>query len=282
MTEQNLGRQQNLEDWVGSTVDSEDFIEASRCRRLAASLGLEAPDLRVGAAVPILWHWLYFLEVNERSGTGPDGHPIRGGFLPPVELRRRMFAGGRTDIQIPLEFGMHVTRTSVVEQVKHKTGSTGDLVVVVVRHTIECGTDLLVKERQDLVYTNASPSNVRTEPQPVAGAPFERDIATDEVLLFRFSALTFNSHRIHYDRTYAQNQEGYPDLVVHGPLTAMYLADVARVASSDPISWFEFRATAPIHVGEEIRIRGQQTGETIELNAYRDDGMGVMAASAGT
>jgi 3-methylfumaryl-CoA hydratase len=279
---QNPDGRQHLMSWVGSTVEAEDFVDAGRCRRLIATLGLESVDLGTGASLPILWHWLYFLEATDGSHTGPDGHPVRGGFLPPIQLRRRMFAGGRTELRAPLEIGMHVTRTSVVERIEHKTGSTGDLVVVAVRHTVRSGTELLVEERQDLVYTDARPAAGQSENRDVADAPFARDIETDEVMLFRFSALTFNSHRIHYDRTYAQSQEGYPDLVVHGPLTAVCLADVARSATPDPVSWFEFRARAPIHVGETIRIRGQHTDNAIGLNAYRDDGMRAVTASAGS
>ena len=281
MPEQNPGEQQNIMDWVGSTVVSEDFVDAGRCLRLAATLGVQSPDLSTGRPIPILWHWLYFLEATDRSHTGSDGHPVRGRFLPPIELRRRMFAGGRTEVHAPLEVGMDVTRTSVVEAIERKTGSTGDLVVVGLRHAIRCGADLLVEERQDLVYTNAKPATGPSEQRTVADAPLLRDIATDEVMLFRFSALTFNSHRIHYDRSYAQREEGYPDLVVHGPLTAVCLADVARSSTPDPVNWFEFRAQAPIHVGEMIRVRGQHKDDAIELSAYRDDGMRAVTASAG-
>ncbi len=275
MAGQNPGEQQNVMDWVGSTVVSEDFVDAGRGHRLAATLGLQSPDLSTGAPLPILWHWLYFLEVTDRSHTGPDGHPVRGG-LPPSDR------ASPPHVRAPLEVGMDVTRTSVVEAIEHKTGSTGDLVVVTVRHATRCGTDLLVEERQDLVYANAKPASGQSEAGTVADAPLSRDIATDEVMLFRFSALTFNSHRIHYDRTYAQSQEAYPDLVVHGPLTAVCLADLARSAVPDPVSWFEFRARAPIHVGETIRIRGRHTDSAIELAAYRDDGTRAVTASAGS
>ena len=271
----NAFEQQHLNDWVGSTISAGDVIDANRCHRLIASLGLERCDLSQGAPLPILWHWLYFLESTELSA------PVRGGFLPPVPLRRRMFAGGRTDIHAPLRVGMQVQRTSTVEKVEHKVGTTGELVIVVVRNTITSHTELLIDERQHLIYTDASPSTNREAPQPVSATALSRDIKTDEVMLFRFSALTFNSHRIHYDRKYAQNQEGYRDLVVHGPLTAVCLADAANGSSVGPIASFEFRARAPFHVGETIRIRGERKGSTIDLRAYRDDGMCVMTASAG-
>ena len=286
MAEYDAVEQQELGEWVGSTVLAEDFVDADRCHRLVAGLGLVSPDLSHGAPLPILWHWLYFLEAVERSRTGDDGHPKRGGFLPPLRLRRRMFAGGRTDMHAPITVGMHIQKTSIVERVEPRTGSTGELVIVGVHHTIRSGSDVLVEERQNLVYTDATPSTTISDPvsppATLAATPISRDVATDEVLLFRFSALTFNAHRIHYDRTYAQTQEGYSDLVVHGPLTAMYLADVANTFSDTPIRWFEFRARAPIHVGETIRVRGNRVDGAVELDAYRHDGKSAVTASAGT
>lgn len=277
--------QEELENWVGSTVVAEDFVDADRCRRLKASLDLVSIDLTNGTPLPILWHWLYFLDATERRATGPDGHPKRGGFLPPVKLRRRMFAGGRTDIVTPIRFGMHIQRTSTVERVEPRTGSTGELVIVGVHHTISSGSDVLVEERQNIVYTSAAPSRSVLDRESPAVAvdpmPISRDVATDEVLLFRFSALTFNSHRIHYDRTYAQTREGYSDLVVHGPLTAMCLADAANASSNDALKWFEFRASAPIHVGEVIRLRGTRIDDIFRLDAYRHDGKLAVTASAG-
>lgn len=274
---------QDVESRSGATAVAEDFIDADRCWRLAACLDLKPIPPSPGSALPPLWHWMYFLDAVPPDRTGPDGHRERGDFLPPIRLRRRMFAGGSIDHIAPLRIGMHVRRTSTLREVRRKTGSTGDLAIVTIDHTIVGDDKVLVNERQDLVYTDSVPQSREAE---VAGivppAPIERDIATDPVLAFRFSALTFNSHRIHYDRMYARDVEGYRDLVVHGPMTAMYLAELARSASVDPIQWFDFRATEPIYVGETIRTRGERKGPTIELRAFRDDGREAMVASAGS
>jgi 3-methylfumaryl-CoA hydratase len=274
---------EHLKQWVGRSETRSDEITAAPMAALAATLDLVERPEETGAVLPPLWHWLYFLPFHRQSELGPDGHARRGGFLPPVDLQRRMWAGGRIHFLRSLRAGENVTRTSHIAGVSFKKGRSGPLVFVLVRHEIHNEQGLALTEEHDIVYRNrASPGEQPGAPQRTPGeAAWERTIYPDDVLLFRYSALTFNGHRIHYDRRYATETEGYPGLVVHGPLIATLLADLVRRHVPDAVlSHFEFRALSPIFDTSEFRIAGRPDtdGKTIQLWA---EGPGeVLAMSA--
>jgi len=204
-------------------------------RGLSATLDRNDPEPKLGDALPPLWHWLYFLPHTQQSELGPDGHAAKGGFLPLVPLPRRMWAGSRFEWHSPICVGDTIARTSSVQSVQHKIGKSGDLVFVKVLHELRNGAQLCLSEEHDIVYKSAPLENeVAAQPTPAAKllVPelelWQREVVPDDVLLFRYSALTFNGHRIHYDRAYVTQQEGYPGLVVHGPLIATLLVDLLR------------------------------------------------------
>ena len=219
-----------LRSWIGRSETQVDVAAAVPPRALAATLDRDDPPSQPGAALPPCWHWLYFLPLARQSQIGADGHPQRGGFLPPVPLPRRMWAGSRIGLHAPLRLGQALSRTSRIGDVRLKQGKTGPLVFVSVHHEIHADGVLAVDEQQDIVYREAPPPGEAPPaglPAP-ADAQWMRRIEPDAVLLFRYSALTFNGHRIHYDRRYATGVEGYPGLVVHGPLIATLLLDLLR------------------------------------------------------
>jgi 3-methylfumaryl-CoA hydratase len=256
---------EDFANWVGRREQVVDTLEPSRSNALAAALG-EASPREEGDALPLLHHWLYFWDVRGPSGLGPDGHPARGGFLPPVELPRRMWAGGRLRLLKPLRLGAKVTRESAILKVEAKSGRSGRLVFVTVGHTLSDAQGPAIVEQQDIVYREAGPQ----APLPPADAPaptaaWRRDLAPDTVLLFRYSALTMNGHRIHYDRPYAMGEEGYPALVVHGPLQATLLADLAVRELRRPLTAFEFRGQSPGYDGVTLNVCGEATGDGARL-----------------
>ena len=222
----------NLKDWIGKAETADDVVTATPHAALSATLDrpCERPD--PGTPLPAMWHWLYFLPLYRQSDVGPDGHAKRGGFLPPIPLPRRMWAGSQIQFAKPLRIGDAVTRASTIENVTEKSGRSGPLVFVKVRHEIRRRDDaeIALTEYHDIVYREA-PKPGDVAPQPLAApasSAWERRWVPDDVLLFRYSALTFNSHRIHYDRRYVTEVEGYPGLVVHGPLIATLLLDLLR------------------------------------------------------
>lgn len=248
--------------WKGRREIADDTITATPMAALAATLDRDDPPPRLGDPLPPLWHWLYFLPLHRQSQIGPDGHARRGGFLPPVPLPRRMWAGGRLQFGQPLRVGEQVCRTSTIADVSVKEGRSGTLVFVLVRHEIVGSFGGALTEEHDIVYRglDAAPAEAPTKPdEPAArAAAWVRRIVPDDVLLFRYSALTFNSHRIHYDRRYATEAEGYPGLVVHGPLLATLLVDLWRRQQPGAVlSQFEFRALRPLFDTAPFDLCGQ-------------------------
>jgi len=238
-----------LQRWIGRTERGADIVGRFPVAALSATLDRADPPPRDGDPLPPLWHWLYFLPLYRHSEAGPDGHSARGGFLPPVELPRRMWAGSRMQFARPLRVGERAKRVSTVVDVTHKTGRSGELVFVVVRHELTGDAGPALTEEHDIVYREAPrPGDAPTAAQPAPPeAEWSREIAPDPLLLFRYSALTFNGHRIHYDRRYCTEVEGYPGLVVHGPLLATLLLDLLRRERPDaPVASFRFRALSPI------------------------------------
>jgi 3-methylfumaryl-CoA hydratase len=267
--------------WVGNRQTQTDVIAPQRVHDLAATLG--HPNPARPAALPPGWHWIFFNGFVPRAEVGADGHPKRGGFLPPVPLPRRMWAGGGIDYLAPLPLGCEATKTSEILRIESKSGRRGNLVFVTVRHTIGFGANTCIVEEQDIVYREASqpgaPSPV-PEPAP-ATASWGFDVAPDPVLLFRYSALTSNGHRIHYDRDYARGEEGYRDLVVHGPLLATFLQDLAR--SSRPavrMRHFSFRGLAPVFVDGAFHVEARTGGQENELALWIRDAAGGQAMQA--
>ncbi|MBB5448238.1 MULTISPECIES: MaoC family dehydratase N-terminal domain-containing protein [unclassified Paraburkholderia] len=272
---------EKLDDWLNKQAVAEDDITAFPLKALAATLDREES----GNTVPPLWHWLYFLPVTPLSEVGPDGHPKRGGFLPPVPLPRRMWAGGRLTFHAPLKIGEHARRTSTIANIEDKTGRSGRLVFVTVQHTIEVDGELKLEEEHDIVYRDAPQEGAR--PQQPAPAPedetWRRMIDADAVMLFRYSALTFNGHRIHYDHPYVTQVEGYPGLVVHGPLIATLLVDlVRRELPQATLQSFAFRALRPTFADLPFVVCGKPAadGKTIDLWAKDHEGYLTMRATA--
>lgn len=274
----------DLSDWVGRSECAEDVIAAAPARAAAATFDDMTVGSSEGDALPPLWHWFYFLPSAPRSSLGVDGHPRRGSFMPPVPLPRRMFAGGRLTFRGPLRIGAPASRRSLIADVKLKEGKTGPLAFVTVQHTVSQDGEVCIEEEQEIVYRDAArtplPAPQPVEPPPTRPGAWSRTVTADSVLLFRFSALTFNAHRIHYDRDYAIAEEGYPGLVVHGPLTAMLLSDLVRRHDPRPIVAYRFRAKAPLFEGAPFRLIGMPEGTTVHLQAEGPDGTTAMTAEA--
>jgi 3-methylfumaryl-CoA hydratase len=272
----------SLREWVGNTCTTTAVIEPGAVDKLSATLDHEAPLATRGEAIPPCWHWLYFHDVVPAARIGPDGHPQRGDFLPPVPLPRRMWAGGRLRYHRPVLVGDRVSLESRIDSVEHKRGSSGELVFVNLMHRYCRDDELLLEEEQRLVYRG--PARAGATATPVADqrpADFARDIEPDPVLLFRYSALTFNSHRIHYDRDYARDVEGYDGLVVQGPLTATLLLDLLyREMPGCTLLDFEFRGVAPLLDTGGIRLHGCRDGSTVELWATGPGAVLAMTARA--
>jgi 3-methylfumaryl-CoA hydratase len=273
-----------LQQWVGNTETAQARISAPSASALAATLDRQfafAP----GAALPPLWHWIYFWTAAAQAELGPDGHPRRGGFLPPVPLPRRMWAGGRLTFAAPLPIDAEATRTSRVQSVTAKSGASGNLAFVTVRHDIAHAGYVCVTEEHDIVY-RAMPQPGGMAPAPKsapADATWSRIVTPDPVLLFRYSALTFNGHRIHYDRSYASSVEGYPGLIVHGPLIATLLADLLQRNMPDArMSAFSFRAVGSLFDTEPFTVCGwpDPDGRTVRLWAQNVRGELAMQAEA--
>ena len=259
--------------WIGRSDHRVDVVTASPVARLAAALDRADPPPRDGDPLPPLWHWLYFLPQDRESDIGADGHARRGAFLPPIPLPRRMWAGGRLTFHAPLRVGETIARESQIVDVADKQGRSGPLVFVVVRHTISGDSGIAIVEEHDIVYRGAARTGAGDAPPARApvDAAWSREIHPDPVLLFRYSALTFNGHRIHYDRRYATDAERYPGLVVHGPLIATLLADLLRRALPQArLATFAFRAMRPLFDGEPFFVRGKPARDGAAVHLWAE------------
>jgi 3-methylfumaryl-CoA hydratase len=276
-----------LETWVGRSQTHTDTLQPTPLAALNATLDQQALPWAPGDALPPLWHWLYFLPLHRQSDIGADGHPTRGGFLPPVPLPRRMWAGSEFQFHAPLRVGDVVTRSSTIQGVDTKHGRSGALVFVKVRHELRRSGEAAVAltEFHDIVYRQAQRAG--DAPPPPTAAPqdgaWRREWLPDAVLLFRYSALTFNGHRIHYDRPYATEVEGYPGLVVHGPLIATLLLELLRRERPDAaVEAFHFKALRPSFDGNRLVVQGQPSadGRSVHLWACDHEGWLTMDATA--
>lgn len=270
-----------LQGWLGRQESRTELITAAPVAGLSAALDYDLSLAGAGQPLPAAWHWLYFLPVAPASALDVDGHPRRGGFLPPVSLPRRMWAGSRLRWHSPVYIGDEIRRTSTISDIKHKRGGSGELVFVTVQHQLFNGEALALEEEQSLVYR---PASVGSAAPPGRSAParahWSRPIQPDPVLLFRFSALTFNAHRIHYDRDYATRKEGYGGLVVQGPLTAILLLDLLRSElPGEQLGSFEFRGIRPLLDTAPMQLQGRREGSTVLLWALDDAGALAMEAT---
>jgi hydroxyacyl-ACP dehydratase HTD2-like protein with hotdog domain len=267
------------QDYVGRTETREDRLDARLIRGMAATLGLPTP-----AALPPLWHWMLFQDWVMPDGIGPDGHPKRGGFLPPVhDLPRRMWAGGRVSFTgVALHEGDAVRRTSTILTVTEKSGGTGRLVFVTVKHVVEGPRGIAIEEEQDIVYRGAEGAAVKqSEPAPAWPDALTRSVTPDPVMLFRYSALTGNGHRIHYDHPYVTGVEGYPGLVVHGPLQATLMAALALDAAPGmALRRFAFRGKRPCFDSRALSVLARREGTAVALETRDDMGATCMQADA--
>ena len=282
-----LAEREPLERWIGRQETAADLVTPTPYAALSAVLDRETTRPADGTPLPALWHWLYFLPLHRQSDLGPDGHARRGGFLPPIPLPRRMWAGGELRFDRPLRVGDAVTRTSTIESVDEKSGRTGPLVFVKVKHEIRCAdqTPVAITEFHDIVY-RAAPLPSETAPAPKRAPDtwsWIREWVPDDVLLFRYSALTFNGHRIHYDRRYVTEVEGYPGLVVHGPLIATLLVELLRTNRPDArIVRFGFKAVRPLFDIHRFEVCGEPLpgGNVVHLWARDHEGWLAMDATA--
>ncbi len=272
----------HLSQWIGRHETRSERLSPFPSNALAATLDRDDAPYSEGTALPPIWHWLHFLPVSPLVEAGPDGHPARGGFLPPVPLPRRMWAGSRLKFRKPLVIGETVSRISTVTKVEHKSGRSGELVFVTVRHEMTGETGLAIEEEHDIVYREAAAPGAPV-PAPLAApgdAQWTRPVVPDAVLLFRYSALTFNSHRIHYDLDYTRTVEGYPGLIVHGPLIATLLLDGLRRAHPDRVvRTFAFRALAPTFHIDPFTVSGRVEGAEARLWAAKSGAL-TMDATA--
>jgi 3-methylfumaryl-CoA hydratase len=269
----------HLRKWVGRTATVSDEIAAVPIAALSATLDRNDPLPQMGDPLPPLWSWLYFLPLDRHSEISSDGHASRGGFLPPVPLPRRMFAGGRLEFHRPLRVGDHTTRTSTIADVSYKEGRTGPLLFVTVRHEIQNSEGLAVMEEHDIVYRDHSiaGSGFQKTQTPPGPAAWTREIHPDAVMLFRYSALTFNGHRIHYDRPYATEVEGYPGLVVHGPLIATLLLDLLRRnLPHATVARLAFRSVKPLFDGAPFLVSGREEDRNM-IRLWAADAAGHLA-----
>jgi len=270
-------------NWIGREASHTDLVHPHVVEALAATLDLaQAPG--AGQPLPPGWQWLFFNPVAPRRELGVDGHPARGGFLPPIELPRRMWAGSRIQYLADLPVGASASRHSRIANVVNKTGKRGSLWFVTVEHTTRHGDTVCIREEQDIVYREATPPGTALPaPSPYEEkAQWSREFTPDTTLLFRYSALTFNGHRIHYDQAYARDEEGYPDLVVHGPLTATLLQQFAlEHGGGRTLARFDFRGVSPLFVSRAFRLEGKEAGDgRLALWARGPDDELAMSATA--
>ncbi|QHE88408.1 FAS1-like dehydratase domain-containing protein [Hydrogenophaga sp. BPS33] len=275
----------DLRAWIGRSETVHDTIHPTPVAALTATLDHPAADVAMGSVLPPLWHWLYFLPLHRQSDIGADGHAKRGGFLPPVPLPRRMWAGSQFEFRTPIRVGDAVARTSTIDDVTTKEGRTGALVFVKVRHEVRCNgaAEPALVEFHDIVYRGAQQlGDVAPPPQAApTAASWRRQIVPDDVLLFRYSALTFNGHRIHYDRRYVTQVEGYPGLIVHGPLIATLLLDLLRreMPAADVAS-FRFKAVRPTFDLHPFHVQGEPSADGKSVRLWASDHEGWLTMDA--
>jgi 3-methylfumaryl-CoA hydratase len=273
---------EKLTEWIGRTETRRDVVTAAPLVALSALLDRDDPAPREGDAAPPLAHWLYFLPAYRQSEAGPDGHALKGEFMPPIALPRRMWAGSRLEFLRPFAVGAKVERVSRIADMVLKQGRSGPLVFVTVRHEVSDSGGLVITDEHDIVYRGETTLAAKSTPAQ-QGAVWRREIHPDPVLLFRYSAGTFNSHRIHYDQPYATRVEGYPGLVVHGPLIATLLIDLLRRnLPQATLTRYRFRALKPLYDTANFFTCGapDESTRTARLWTRDADGAATMEGTA--
>jgi 3-methylfumaryl-CoA hydratase len=268
----------HLRKWIGKVEEASDVVTARMVQGVRVTLSLDPSEPRAGDAAPLTMHWCYMLPILPAAELGPDGHPARGGFLPPVPLPRRMWAGGQTEFTEALRVGDAVTRRSEITNVELKTGSTGSLCFVTVHHTYTTPRGVALREVQNIVYRDPPPTDGKAPPLPALApkAQHSKAMTADPVMLFRYSALTSNGHRIHYDHPYATGVEGYPGLVVHGPLQAALLLEYAiELRGGTPPKRFVHRGVNPMFTGD-FAVNAEPSADGFELWTTNPAGVACM------
>lgn len=272
----------DIQDWLGKSETNIVIIDERQTELMAATFDMQIP--KVGDPLPTCWHWAWFNTAKRHSELGRDGHPKRGDhdLLPPVLLPRRMWAGGELEFLKPIHVGKKITRKSTIEKISEKSGNTGALCIVTVLHQFFDREELCLIEKQNLVFReDPKPNSPKaTPPTPPQNPELSREIAPDPVTIFRYSALTFNGHRIHYDIDYARDVEGYDGLVFHAPLTATLLLELAQELSGKRISTYTYRATSPLFSHETFTIHGKKEGDKIIVWAQTASGGQAMIGEA--
>jgi 3-methylfumaryl-CoA hydratase len=272
----------HLRQWIGRTTEASDFVTPQLVKGLRATLFLPIGEPKPGDAAPYTVHWCLAPPVVAASELGADGHPSRGGFLPPVPLPRRMWAGGELEFFDTLRVGDEVTRSSCIKDVGLKTGSTGTLCFVAVNHEITTPRGTAIRERHDIVYRDVTPSSsapAKAAP-PVPVTKHRETHFADPVLLFRYSALTFNGHRIHYDRDYVTKVEGYPGLIFHGPMQAALQIEFAAKLRRLVPKKFAYRGVQPLFEGSEFSVNANETADGMETWTANSEGQPTMKGTA--
>jgi 3-methylfumaryl-CoA hydratase len=276
----------NFRQWIGRSQEREEVVAPTPIEGLAALLDYPAPPWPAGQ-LPPLGRWLAFLPSAPQSQLGQDGHPRLGDFMPPIPLPRRMWAGSRVEFFQPLRLMTPLCQTTTIADVQLKSGGSGVLVRLTLRYEVFEGAELALREHQDLIYRAAAAAQkapaAAPPPANAAASDYQREVSPDPTLLFRFSALTFNAHRIHYDRDFARDVEGYPGLVVHGPLQAMLLIDLyQRHHPGASITRFTCRAQRPLFEGAPLMLKGRNTENGAALWTEDADGRVCMEATVTT
>jgi len=270
-----------LQSWLGHSETARDVVTDRLVLGLRATLESDRYFPKRQGQLPVALHWCLAPPIAPMSGLGPDGHPARGGFLPQIDdLPRRMWAGSTLEFLSPLTIGDTIERSSRIAEIDFKEGRTGPLCFVRVDHSIFTAKDVLIHEQQNIVYRQAASQNITAVPRSgtLSNAEFSLRLKVDPVLLFRYSALTFNGHRIHYDRPYATNVEHYEGLVVHAPLQATLLLEFAAEVSGTAPNHFEFRCVQPLFDGTEFSLKAQSAGQDLVL--WIDNGHGETTMKA--
>jgi 3-methylfumaryl-CoA hydratase len=277
----------HLRQWIGRTQEASDIVTAQLVKGLRATLFQEVGEPKAGDVAPFTVHWCLAQPVFPMSMLGPDGHPTRGGFLPPVPLPRRMWAGGELEFIDPLRVGDEAKRTSRISDVTVKSGSTGTLCFVAVEHVITTSRGVAIRERHDIVYRDIdrtlgdAPAAAPKAPPPPPVAKHREAHVSDPVLLFRYSALTFNGHRIHYDRDYVTKVEGYPGLIFHGPMQAAFIVELAaKLRHGQPPKKLTYRGVQPLFEGTEFSVNANDKDDGTELWIANAEGQPTMKGAA--
>ena len=273
---------EKLKDWIGERETDVDYVTIPSVHRLAATLDRDDPLPKFGDALPPGWHTTLFPRVVRQSQVGHDGHPTRGDFLPPVPLPRRMNAGRRTWMHDVLRVGDEVRKEASIKDVTTKAGRNGQMVFVTVKTDMISPRGLAITEEMDVVYREESDPNApKAAPQPALGnAVWSKVFNPDPVVLFRYSALTFNGHRIHYDYPYVTQKEGYPGLVQNGGLTNLLLFELARANAATPIKYMSVRNVRPMFADQPFTLCGEPSADGKSAKLWTIDHSGALATNA--